>query len=55
MKPLKTKISITIDTPILEGIKTLAEQEDRSISSYINLILKNHLGNFAEEQKTPKD
>lgn len=55
MKPLKTKISITIDTPILEGIKTLAEQEDRSISSYINLVLKNHLGNFAEEQKTPKD
>ena len=43
MKPLKTKISITLDDPVLEHTKRLAEREDRSLSSYINLLLKAHL------------
>lgn len=45
MKPLKEKISITIDSDILEKIKVLAEDDDRSLSQYINLILKEHLKN----------
>ena len=43
MKALKTKISITIDDPILEQVKRLAEEQDRSLSSYINLVLRAHL------------
>ncbi len=43
MKPLKTKISLTIDDPILDRVKYLAEREDRSLSSYINLVLRAHL------------
>lgn len=43
MKPLKTKVSITLDTEIIEAIKYLAEQDDRSFSQYINLVLKKHL------------
>lgn len=43
MKPIKTSVSITLDDPILERIRDLAEQEDRSLSSYINLVLKAHL------------
>lgn len=43
MKPLKEKISITIDSDILEKIKIEAENDDRSLSQYINLILKEHL------------
>lgn len=43
VKPLKTKISITLDDPILNRVKTLAENQDRSLSSYINLVLKAHL------------
>lgn len=43
MKPLKTKISLTIDDPVLEKIKALSEAEDRSLSSYINLVLREHL------------
>lgn len=43
MKPLKEKISITIDDDILEKIKELAEKDDRSLSQYINLLLKEHL------------
>ena len=48
MKPLKKSISITLDLPILEQIQQLAEQEDRSISSYINQVLKAHLRKLEE-------
>ena len=40
MKPLKSKVSITLDSDIIEKIKQLAENDDRSFSQYINLILK---------------
>ena len=43
MKPLKEKISITIDTDLLEKLRLRAEKDDRSLSSYINLILKKFL------------
>lgn len=43
MKPVKTSISITLDDPVLEKIKVLAEREDRSVSSYINLVLRDYL------------
>ncbi len=43
MKPLKTKVSITLDTDAIEILKTLAEQDDRSFSQYINLIIKDYL------------
>lgn len=43
LKPLKEKISITIDADILEKIKYEAECDDRSLSQYINLILKKYI------------
>lgn len=43
MKPLKSKVSITLDSDVIEKIKQLAEKDDRSFSQYINLILKEHL------------
>ena len=43
MRPLKEKISITIDNDILEKIKCNAEKDDRSLSQYINLVLKQHI------------
>ena len=49
MKELKTKISITLDNSILEQVRALAEEEDRSLSSYINLVLRAHL----EDRKAP--
>ena len=45
MRPLKEKISITIDGDILEKIKQEAEKDDRSLSQYINLVLKEHIKN----------
>ena len=43
MKPLKNKVSITLDEDIIEQIKQLAEDDDRSFSQYINMVLKEHL------------
>ena len=42
MKPLK-KISITLDGDTLQKIKEKAKAEDRSLSQYINLVLRRHL------------
>lgn len=43
MKPLKQKVSITLDEDIINSVKILAEECDRSFSQYINLVLKEHL------------
>ena len=43
MKPLKEKISITIDGDLLEQLRIAAESDDRSLSQYINLVLKEHI------------
>ena len=43
MRPLKNKVSITIDSDIVEKIKKLAENDDRSFSQYINMVLKEHV------------
>lgn len=43
MKPLKIKVSITLDDDIVYKIKRLSEQDDRSFSQYINIVLKKHV------------
>ena len=49
MKPLKTSAGITLDTPVLEKIRALAEYGGRSLSGYINPVLREHLD--AQEKK----
>lgn len=51
MKPLKEKISITIDNDVLAKLKEKAEYDDRSLSQYINLVLKQHIKNSEEKIK----
>lgn len=43
MKPLKEKVSITLDSDIIKKLKDLAEDDDRSFSQYINMVLKDYL------------
>ncbi|MBQ3054679.1 MAG: toxin-antitoxin system protein [Oscillospiraceae bacterium] len=43
MKPLKVKVSLTLDEDLVEKAKVLAEDCDRSLSQYINLVLKAHI------------
>lgn len=54
MKPIKNKISITLDDPVLEEIRVLAERRDRSVSSYINLVLRDHLEKLKNSKDTDK-
>jgi len=49
LKPLKEKVSITLDSDIVEQVKLLAEDCDRSFSQYINHVLKDHLKQLSEE------
>ena len=49
MKPLKIKVSITLDSEIIDEIKALAEEDDRSFSQYINLVLKEYLKEKKDE------
>lgn len=42
-KPLKNKVSITLDEEVIKRIKELAEADDRNFSQYINLVLKKHI------------
>ena len=50
MKPLKEKISITVDQDILERARIEAEKDDRSLSQYINLIIRKHLRQLDEQK-----
>ncbi|MBQ3086962.1 MAG: toxin-antitoxin system protein [Clostridia bacterium] len=43
MRPLKEKVSITLDSDIVNEIKHLAEEDDRSFSQYVNKVLKEHI------------
>ena len=51
MKPLKEKISITIDSDLLEKLKREADNDDRSLSQYINIALKQHISKIEEKSK----
>ena len=43
MRPLKEKVSITLDGDVVEEVKRLAEEDDRSFSQYINRVLRKHV------------
>ena len=50
MKPLKNKVSITLDADIIDRIKELSEEDDRSFSKYINLVLREHIKNLDKSE-----
>jgi len=51
MRPLKEKISITIDSDVVTRIKELAEADDHSFSQYINMVLKEHISKNDTKQE----
>lgn len=50
MKPLKNKVSITLDADIIDRIKELSEEDNRSFSQYINLVLREHIKNLDKSE-----
>lgn len=57
IKPLKHKVSITLDIDIVNKVKELADDDDRSFSQYINLVLKDYIeeknNNYEISNSTP--
>ncbi len=43
MRPLKEKVSITLDGDVVKEIRELAEKDDRSFSQFINKVLKEYV------------
>ena len=46
----KERISITIDAEVLEKVRVRAEEDDRSLSQYINRVLKKAVREQPEEE-----
>ncbi len=44
-KPLKEKLCISLDPDVVSEIRLLADNDDRTFSSYINKVLKAHIHN----------
>ena len=55
VKNLKRNVSLTLDHDVVEGIKVLAEESDRSFSQYVNMVLKRILKNKAEREQEEKE
>ena len=51
MKPLKEKVSITLDEDVIQLIKQLAEKDDRSFSQFINMVLKEYISKMDKTNK----
>lgn len=49
MKPLKASISITLDSDLLEVLRKLADEDDRSLSQYINIVLRKYLKSINQD------
>ena len=52
MRPLKQKVSVTLDEDIVKRVKELSEEQQRSFfSQYINLVLTEHLKHLEQTEK----
>lgn len=54
MRPLKEKVSICLDPDIIEQVRVLAEDCDRSFSQYVNLVLKNYIKENNDDERINK-
>lgn len=52
MKPLKRKISISLDSDLVDILKDLAEKDDRSFSQYINILLRDQVQQISEKNQS---
>lgn len=50
-RPLKISISVSLDEEVVKKLRILAEEDDRQLSSYINLVLRNHIRTLEGRQK----
>ena len=51
MKPLKEKVSVSLDLDVIDVIKVKAEHDDRNFSQYINKVLRDHIVRSERNEK----
>ena len=47
---MKKNVSLTLEVEVIEGIRKLAEENDRSFSQYVNIVLKRYLKSREEHE-----
>ena len=47
---MKKNVSLTLEVEVIEGIRKLAEENDRSFSQYVNIVLKRYLKSRKERE-----
>lgn len=50
MKPKKVGVSLSLDEDIIVRLREIAEEDDRTLSSCINLILRDYLRSLDEHR-----
>jgi len=55
LKALKKNVSVTLDPDVIERIRILAEESDRSFSQYINLVLRRHITALEKKQQAENE
>lgn len=50
-KPYKQKVSVSLDEDVITKIRELADNDDRSFSQYINLVLREHAEKIKDKEK----
>ena len=50
MRPLNKKVSITLDQDIIEKLMELSEIDGRSLSQFINRILRDYLSEMKNKK-----
>ncbi len=51
--PLKTKVSLTLDSNVAEQVRHLSDDSFRSFSQYVNLVLKRHIRDMEKNDREP--
>ena len=51
--PLKTKVSLTLDSDVAEQVRHLSDDSFRSFSQYVNLVLKRHIRDMEKNDREP--
>ena len=51
MKPLKTSVSMTIDSDVLEKVREYADYDGRPLSQYVNMVLRAHIAKIEAGKK----
>lgn len=55
MRPLKDNVSVSLDIDVIEKVKQFSEEDERSFSQYVNIVLKEHIAQKEHAAKKNAD